>query len=163
MCNALCIIWHELCCCCDLCVYHIYVVVQYSISGHLVQSLTIQPKSNLHNSAHFQKSFVRWTCLLSGLLNASRHCLWNDFVTFPNIRAFTYTFPCNFAKRGDKLEIYGTGGTMLQSTRNLLRVSISNLKNSPTCNSDVYISHTSVATWSSLSGADWSPTRSFWW
>ena len=56
-------------------------------------------------------------------LIARRHCLWNDFVTFPNIRAFTYTFPCNFAKRGDKLEIYGTGGTMLQSTRTLLRVS----------------------------------------
>ena len=55
-------------------------------------------------------------------LNEYRHCLWNDFVTFPNIRAFTYTFPCNFSKRGDKLEIYGTGGTMLQNTKNLLRV-----------------------------------------
>ena len=105
------------------------------VSGHLVQSLTIQPKSNLHNSSNFQTSFVRWCHLMSCcveclclayvipiVLNEYRHCLWNDFVTFPNIRAFTYTFPCNFSKRGDKLEIYGTGGTMLQNTKNLLRV-----------------------------------------
>lgn len=89
-------------------------------------------------------------------INEYRHCLWNDFVTFPNIRAFTYTFPCNFSKRGDKLEIYGTGGTMLQNTKNLLRVSTLLMQQNFWCFSF------SVASWPLLSRADRSSTRSFW-
>ena len=41
-------------------------------------------------------------------------------VKLPNIKCFTYVFPCDFAKTNNEVEIYGTGGMILQNMKNLL-------------------------------------------
>ena len=38
----------------------------------------------------------------------------------PNIKCFTYVFPCDFAKKNNEVEIFGTGGMILQNMKNLL-------------------------------------------
>jgi len=38
----------------------------------------------------------------------------------PNIKSFTYVFPCDFAKKKNEVEIFGTGGMILQNMKNLL-------------------------------------------
>jgi F-box protein 39 len=38
----------------------------------------------------------------------------------PNIEAFTYVFPCDFARQSNEVDIYGTGGEILQGLKNLL-------------------------------------------
>merc|ERR1719228_2710533 len=39
----------------------------------------------------------------------------------PNIKCFVYVFPCDFAKKRNEVEIYGTGGMILQNMKNLLQ------------------------------------------
>ena len=36
------------------------------------------------------------------------------------IESFTYVFPCDFAHKNNEIDIYGTGGTILQDMKNLL-------------------------------------------
>ena len=38
----------------------------------------------------------------------------------PNIKCFTYVFPCDFAKKNNEVEIFGTGGMILQNMKDLL-------------------------------------------
>ena len=52
------------------------------------------------------KIYVRWC-------NINRRKL-------PNIKCFTYVFPCDFAKTNNEVEIYGTGGMILQNMKDLL-------------------------------------------
>ena len=49
----------------------------------------------------------------------SRWCNINR-IKLPNIKCFTYVFPCDFAKTNNEVEIYGTGGMILQNMKNLL-------------------------------------------
>ena len=37
-----------------------------------------------------------------------------------DINSFSYTFPCDFARKHNEVDIYGTGGMILQDMKNLL-------------------------------------------
>ena len=37
-----------------------------------------------------------------------------------DIKSFSYVFPCNFARKHNEADIYGTGGMILQDMKNLL-------------------------------------------
>ena len=37
-----------------------------------------------------------------------------------DIKSFTYVFPCDFARQNNEVDIYGTGGMILQDMKNLL-------------------------------------------
>ena len=37
-----------------------------------------------------------------------------------NVQAFCYVFPCDFASKHTEIDIYGTGGTILQGMKDLL-------------------------------------------
>ena len=37
-----------------------------------------------------------------------------------DIKSFTYVFPCDFARKNNEIDIYGTGGMILQDMKNLL-------------------------------------------
>ena len=39
---------------------------------------------------------------------------------FSDIKSFTYVFPCDFARKNNEIDIYGTGGMILQDMKNLL-------------------------------------------
>ena len=39
----------------------------------------------------------------------------------PNIKCLVYVFPCDFAKKRNEVQIYGTGGMILQNMKNLLQ------------------------------------------
>ena len=39
---------------------------------------------------------------------------------FSDIKSFSYTFPCDFARKHNEVDIYGTGGMILQDMKNLL-------------------------------------------
>ena len=39
---------------------------------------------------------------------------------FLDIKSFTYVFPCDFARKNNEIDIYGTGGMILQDMKNLL-------------------------------------------
>ena len=37
-----------------------------------------------------------------------------------NIHAYTYVFPCDFAARNNEIDIYGTGGAILEGMKHLM-------------------------------------------
>jgi hypothetical protein len=37
-----------------------------------------------------------------------------------DIESFTYVFPCDFARKSNEVDIYGTGGMILQDMKDLL-------------------------------------------
>ena len=41
-------------------------------------------------------------------------------IIFLDIKSFTYVFPCDFARKNNEIDIYGTGGMILQDMKNLL-------------------------------------------
>ena len=48
-------------------------------------------------------------------------CRSNSFIWyFLDIKSFTYVFPCDFARKNNEIDIYGTGGMILQDMKNLL-------------------------------------------
>ena len=58
---------------------------------------TFLPKNNLPVCCGFQTMLIRW-CGYYGELD--------------KIQSFTYVFPCDFARKSNEVDIYGTGGTM---------------------------------------------------
>ena len=40
--------------------------------------------------------------------------------TMPEIHSFSYKFPCDFARKNNEVDIYGTGGMILQDMKDLL-------------------------------------------
>ena len=52
-------------------------------------------------------------------LRCLRWCMVNH-KKLPNIKCFTYVFPCDFAKKNNEVEIFGTGGMILQNMKDLL-------------------------------------------
>ena len=42
------------------------------------------------------------------------------YMMFLDIKSFTYVFPCDFARKNNEIDIYGTGGMILQDMKNLL-------------------------------------------
>ena len=65
------------------------------------------PKSNLHVIGGFQSMMNRW--------------FENDLGNFDSIRSFTFDFPCNFADRKDKVEIFGFGGNVLKEMKQMFK------------------------------------------
>lgn len=91
--------------------------------GEKLQYLSFLPMENLHNIVTFQTCITRWCSVMSRKL--------------PNIKCFTYVFPCDFARKKNEVEnlmiylalvlylqvlIYGTGGMILQNMKELLQV-----------------------------------------
>lgn len=70
-----------------------------------IKHLSFLPRKNLHNICSFQEMMTRF-CTFYG--------------TLPNIESFCYVFPCDFAKKSNEIDIYGTGGTILQGLKELL-------------------------------------------
>ena len=60
------------------------------------------------------------TKLFERLLQLFRWCSVNR-KKLPNIKCFVYVFPCDFAKKKNEVEIFGTGGMILQNMKNLLQ------------------------------------------
>jgi len=75
--------------------------------GEKLKCLSFLPHENLHNIVTFQEVVCRW-------------CTVNR-KKLPNIKCFVYVFPCDFAKKRNEVEIYGTGGMILQNMKNLLQ------------------------------------------
>jgi len=75
--------------------------------GEKLQCLSFLPTENLHNIVTFQNCITRF-------------CYVNH-KKLPNIKCFTYKFPCDFARRHDEVQIYGTGGMILQNMKDLLQ------------------------------------------
>merc|ERR1711953_1275228 len=75
--------------------------------GEKLQCLSFLPTENLHNIVTFQNCITRF-------------CYVNH-KKLPNIRCFTYKFPCDFARRHDEVQIYGAGGMILQNMKDLLQ------------------------------------------
>ncbi len=40
--------------------------------------------------------------------------------SLPDIHTFSYTFPCDFARKSNEVDIYGTGGMILEDMKSLL-------------------------------------------
>jgi len=74
--------------------------------GEKLKCLSFLPHENLHNIVTFQEVIFRW-------------CHINQ-KKLPNIKCFEYVFPCDFAKKNNEVEIFGTGGMILQNMKNLL-------------------------------------------
>jgi len=74
--------------------------------GEKLKCLSFLPHENLHNIVTFQEVICRWC-------NINR-------IKLANIKCFTYVFPCDFAKTNKEVEIYGTGGMILQNMKDLL-------------------------------------------
>jgi hypothetical protein len=53
----------------------------------------------------FQSMMIRW-CKLYGQL--------------ANIESFTYVFPCDFGEKNNEIDIYGTGGSLLEDLKRVL-------------------------------------------
>jgi len=75
--------------------------------GEKLQCLSFLPRENLHNIVTFQNCITRFCSVTHKKL--------------PNIKCFTYVFPCDFAKKNNEVEIYGTGGMILQNMKDLLQ------------------------------------------
>lgn len=82
--------------------------VGYAINkiGDKIKSLSFVPEENLHNIVEFQRVMIR-------------NCDFNRR-KLGNVKSFTYVFPCDFARKHDEVEIYGTGGMILQNMKQLL-------------------------------------------
>lgn len=74
--------------------------------GEKLRCLAFLPSENLHNIVTFQTVITRW-------------CFVNK-KKLPNIKCFTYIFPCDFARKNNEVAIYGTGGMILQNMKDLL-------------------------------------------
>lgn len=71
----------------------------------LAKRLLFLPKNNLPVCCGFQTMLIRW-CGYYGELD--------------KIQSFTYVFPCDFARKSNEVDIYGTGGTILADMKGLL-------------------------------------------
>ena len=90
--------------------------------GEKLKYLSFLPHENLHNIVTFQEVICRSLARISYLtlsLILLRWCSVNR-KKLPNIKCFTYVFPCDFAKKNNEVEIFGTGGMILQNMKNLL-------------------------------------------
>ncbi|XP_023347244.1 uncharacterized protein LOC111716066 isoform X2 [Eurytemora carolleeae] len=85
---------------------HMRVSAALNAIGHKLKSLSFLPDENLHNIVEFQ-------------IVMNRFCLVNN-TKLPNIKSFCYKFPCDFARKHNEIDIYGTGGMILQNMKNLL-------------------------------------------
>jgi len=74
--------------------------------GEKLKCLSFLPQEHLHNIVTLQEVIFRWCSI--------------NHKKLPNIKCFTYVFPCDFAKKKNEVEIYGTGGMILQNMKNLL-------------------------------------------
>merc|ERR1719195_2121430 len=70
-----------------------------------LRRLDFSPKKNLHVICAFQQMMTKF-CRVYGPM--------------PEIERFSYVFPCDFARRQDEVDIYGTGGMILQDMKDLL-------------------------------------------
>eukprot|EP00095_Tigriopus_kingsejongensis_P000406 maker-scaffold19_size710362-snap-gene-4.16 protein:Tk00406 transcript:maker-scaffold19_size710362-snap-gene-4.16-mRNA-1 annotation:"hypothetical protein L798_10119" len=73
--------------------------------SHKLRQISFLPKVNLHNTCVFQRLMTKF-CERQGSL--------------PDIERFSYTFPCDFARKSNEVDIYGTGGMILQDMKALL-------------------------------------------
>lgn len=85
---------------------HMRVSSMLNAIGHKLKSLAFVPSENLHNIVDFQ-------------IVINRFCAINNR-KLPNIKYFCYKFPCDFASKNNEVDIYGTGGMILQNMKNLL-------------------------------------------
>ena len=139
-------------------------IMSYYILGHLVQSLTIQPKSNLHNSAHFQTSFVRWARLTSRCLCKQALSL-ERFHHLPQHPRLHLHLPLQLLQEGRQDgDLWNRGNDAPEHKEPFEG---SNFKpRQPHAQIQCKIKkicYTSVAPWSSLFRADGSSTRGFRW
>ncbi|XP_059097343.1 uncharacterized protein LOC131891715 isoform X2 [Tigriopus californicus] len=74
--------------------------------AHKLRQISFIPKRNLHNTCVFQRIMTKF-CEYKGSL--------------PDVELFSYTFPCDFARKSNETDIYGTGGMILQDMKSLLR------------------------------------------
>ena len=70
-----------------------------------IKRIAFLPERNLHNICSFQEIMTKYC---------------NFYGDLTNIAAFCYVFPCDFASRHDTVDIYGTGGSILQGMKGLL-------------------------------------------
>ena len=70
-----------------------------------MRRLSLVPRNNLHNICAFERIMTKY-CDLYGKL--------------PDIESFSYTFPCDFARKNNEVDIYGTGGLILEDMKMLL-------------------------------------------
>ena len=73
--------------------------------------------------SRFRRSSAGLTILdLSSRFDNISTCRWCNInrIKLANIKCFTYVFPCDFAKTNKEVEIYGTGGMILQNMKALL-------------------------------------------
>uniref|UniRef100_A0A0K2T9A3 F-box domain-containing protein n=1 Tax=Lepeophtheirus salmonis TaxID=72036 RepID=A0A0K2T9A3_LEPSM len=70
-----------------------------------LKHLSFRPTKNLHVVVSFQQLI-------------SKYCEFNG--PLPKIQSFSYVFPCDFARKSNEIDIYGTGGTILQDMKDLL-------------------------------------------
>ena len=70
-----------------------------------LRRISFLPQKNLHNICQFQRMMKKF-CEVYGNL--------------PDIQNFSYVFPCDFARKNNEVDIYGTGGMILQDMKDLL-------------------------------------------
>ena len=73
--------------------------------GKKLRNIAFIPQKNLHNICQFMRMMRRF-CEMNGDL--------------PDIESFRYVFPCDFARKSNEVDIYGTGGMVLQDMKDLL-------------------------------------------
>ena len=70
-----------------------------------IKRISFLPQRNLHNICSFQEIITKFC---------------NFYGDLTNIAAFCYVFPCDFARKHNEVDIYGTGGSILQGMKGLL-------------------------------------------
>ena len=73
--------------------------------SYKIKRIAFLPEKNLHNICSFQELMTKFC---------------NHYGDLYNIQAFCYVFPCDFARKHNEVDIYGTGGTILQGMKSLL-------------------------------------------
>ena len=73
--------------------------------SYKIKRLSFLPQMSLHNICAFQELMTKF-CDYYGELY--------------NIQAFCYVFPCDFARKHNEVDIFGTGGTILEGMKSLL-------------------------------------------
>ena len=70
-----------------------------------IKRLSFLPEMNLHNICSFQELMTKFC---------------DHYGELRNIQAFCYVFPCDFARKHNEVDIFGTGGSILDGMKSLL-------------------------------------------
>ena len=92
-----------------------------------LKRISFIPKKNLHTICSFQRMITKY-CEFYGSLPVgviSVVFVWVHFCYMrtnsdQDIECFRYTFPCDFARKNNEVDIYGTGGMILEDMKGLL-------------------------------------------